>query len=151
MTHELTYIESKAVNSLIRKSCCNYKDGTCLYERPCKQFDAASINCKWFEECVLPSDKSLQAQLDPEASSANGYLSKPCAVCGNSFLPNSNRAKYCPVCARQIRREQKASSARANPERQKHLEDQIINQITIKSPLKRALDTVRINLSHPNF
>lgn len=33
-------------------------------------------------------------------------------TCGQSFRPGSNRAKYCPACATQARRWQKAASER---------------------------------------
>lgn len=35
-----------------------------------------------------------------------------CAVCGAAFTPNSNRAKYCPDCAVQVRRKKEAERQR---------------------------------------
>ena len=37
---------------------------------------------------------------------------KRCAICGQVFLPASNRAKYCPACKQTVVRQQKAVSAR---------------------------------------
>ena len=37
---------------------------------------------------------------------------KSCVVCGQSFLPGSNRAKYCKLCAKKIHRGQKTASDR---------------------------------------
>ena len=35
-----------------------------------------------------------------------------CEVCGTGILARSGRAKYCPTCAKNIYRQQKAKSAR---------------------------------------
>ena len=35
-----------------------------------------------------------------------------CEVCGTGILARSGRAKYCPTCAKNIHRQQKAKSAR---------------------------------------
>jgi uncharacterized Zn finger protein (UPF0148 family) len=37
---------------------------------------------------------------------------KRCAVCGKPVYSSSNRAKYCPVCAKQERRKQDAKRKR---------------------------------------
>ncbi|ERJ00644.1 hypothetical protein HMPREF0262_00595 [Clostridium sp. ATCC 29733] len=37
---------------------------------------------------------------------------KRCAVCGQPFLPGSNRAKYCKSCAAIVHRRQKTASDR---------------------------------------
>ena len=37
---------------------------------------------------------------------------KRCTVCGAAFTPNSNRAKYCPDCAVQVRRKKEAERQR---------------------------------------
>ena len=35
-----------------------------------------------------------------------------CEVCGTGILARSGRTKYCPACAREVHRQQKAKSAR---------------------------------------
>ena len=43
------------------------------------------------------------------------YTSKKlrrCEVCGTGILARSGRAKYCPACAKEVHRQQKAKSAR---------------------------------------
>lgn len=117
MKNDLTPSERQAINKLIRAECCNYYDGTCLNEYPCKQLDADHIACKWFSECVLPSDKLLCSRLsasdiEPSADVDGSFsIVKYCTQCGNQYFPNSNRAKYCPECAKSVRRSQKAASA----------------------------------------
>lgn len=37
---------------------------------------------------------------------------KPCIICGASFVPKSNRAKYCPDCAITTRRRKEAERQR---------------------------------------
>lgn len=37
---------------------------------------------------------------------------KSCSVCGKSFVPASNRSKYCTACARVERLKQKAANER---------------------------------------
>ena len=63
-----------------------------------RNVSAHSLICKWFRTAVLPLDAGLCAAL------LYRDRMKPCAICGGYFLPNSNRAKYCPECAEQERR-----------------------------------------------
>lgn len=37
---------------------------------------------------------------------------KRCVICGQPFLPGSNRAKYCKLCAKKVHRRQKTASDR---------------------------------------
>ena len=48
---------------------------------------------------VLPLDKELETALFHRLDA------KRCAVCGALFTPSSNRAKYCPECAVQVKPE----------------------------------------------
>ena len=41
-----------------------------------------------------------------------GLTKRRCEVCGTGILARSGRAKYCPTCAKDIHRQQKAKSAR---------------------------------------
>ena len=56
---------------------------------------------------VLPQDATLCA----ETTKGRDEI-KRCAVCGAAFTPNSNRAKYCPDCAVQVRRKKEAERQR---------------------------------------
>lgn len=92
-------------------SCCNYDGGNCLALDDgegciCVQSISYSLLCKWFRAAVLPMDRELEAAL------YHRLAAKRCAVCGNLFFPGSNRAKYCPDCAGDIKRIQAAERKR---------------------------------------
>ena len=64
----LTPPQSRRVNSLAKKSCCNCDKGKCLLlddgeECVCPQLISYSLLCKWFRTAVLPLDKELYAEL----------------------------------------------------------------------------------------
>ncbi|MCI9086536.1 MAG: conjugal transfer protein [Clostridia bacterium] len=95
----MTPIQHKSANALIRKTCCNYCDGQCVaLDCECIQMISYSVCCKWFRHCVLPQDKSLLAE------SVQPQQPKHCAVCGKSFVPKSNRGKYCEKCSKSERK-----------------------------------------------
>ena len=55
---------------------------------------------------MLPQQPKLeQAILSPEKL-------RRCEVCGKSILARSGRTKYCPSCAKEVHRQQKAKYAR---------------------------------------
>ena len=91
--------------------CCNYCNGNCLLlddgeECVCVQSISYSLLCRWFRTAVLPQDKELETALFHRMNA------KKCAVCGALFTPGSNRAKYCPDCAVQVRRKKEAERQR---------------------------------------
>ena len=57
-----------------------------------------------FRWAVLPQDTLLENSLTGSAEA------KRCTVCGKLFVSNSNRAKYCPACARAVHCRQKTES-----------------------------------------
>ena len=64
----LTPPQSRKVNSLIKKECCNCDNGHCILlddgeECVCPQLISYSLLCKWFQTAVLPLDKLLYAEL----------------------------------------------------------------------------------------
>ena len=77
-----------------------------LRGRVCVQSISCSLLCRWFRVAVLPLDESLEAALLRQKEQ------KRCTVCGQPFLPGSNRAKYCKICAINIHRRQKTASDR---------------------------------------
>ena len=91
----------------LTKRCCNFLDGDCLLlDGVCPQYISRSLICRWFRRAVLPQQPKLeQAILNPKKLHR-------CAVCGKGFLVRSGRAKYCPICAKDVHRQQKAKSAR---------------------------------------
>lgn len=91
---------------------CNYCNGNCLLlddgeECVCVQSISYSLLCRWFKVAVLPLDAALCAEITKGRDEI-----KRCAVCGAAFTPNSNRAKYCPDCAVQVRRKKEAERQR---------------------------------------
>ena len=64
----LTPPQSRKVNALVKRECCNCVDGNCLLlddgdECVCPQLISYSLLCKWFRIAVLPADKLLYAEL----------------------------------------------------------------------------------------
>lgn len=103
----MNYQQYRRARRLVHE-CCNYDGGNCLAlddgdECICVQSISYSLLCRWFRAAVLPLDKSLETALLYRRDG------KRCAVCGTLFLPGSNRAKYCPDCAAQAHRRQKAA------------------------------------------
>ena len=110
MIPRMNYQQYRAARRLIH-SCCNYDCGNCLLldngeECVCPQGITYSLICKWFRAAVLPLDTGLYAALLHRAEM------KKCVLCGGSYLPKSNRAKYCPGCAVTARRKKEAERQR---------------------------------------
>lgn len=107
----LTPQQSRKVNALIKKTCCNCIDGNCILlddgdECVCPQLISCSLLCKWFRNAVLPADKELYAELyAPEEK-------RWCAVCDAAFASTSNSVKYCPDCRKRITNRQAAERMR---------------------------------------
>ena len=55
-------------------------------------------DCRWFGAAALPLDESLCAAL------LHRRERKKCVLCGGWYIPKSNRAKYCPECAKEEER-----------------------------------------------
>ena len=83
--------------------CIALDDGE---ECVCVQSISYSLLCRWFRAAVLPLDRELETALFHRLDA------KRCAVCGVLFIPGSNRAKYCPECAVQVRRRKEAERQR---------------------------------------
>ena len=102
----LTPGQLRSVHGLTKR-CCNFLDGDCLLlDGVCPQHISRSLLCRWFRRAVLPQQPKLeQAILSPKKL-------RRCEVCGTGILARSGRAKYCPACAKEVHRQQKAKSAR---------------------------------------
>lgn len=106
----MTYSQYRRIRKLVHE-CCNYDNGNCIALDKgdgcvCVQSISYTLLCRWFRIAVLPLDRSLETELLYRDSM------KRCAVCGQPFLPGSNRAKYCKPCSARIHRRQKTDSAR---------------------------------------
>ena len=98
----MDYQQYRATRRLVHE-CCNYEGGNCLAldngdPCVCVQSISRSVLCKWFRAAVLPLDAALYAALFPRRSA------KRCIECKVLFVPGSNRAKYCPDCAKRMKR-----------------------------------------------
>ena len=109
--YRMTPAQRKQANALIRRECCCYEDGNCMFlddgdTCTCPQTVSFSVCCKWFRWAVLPLDGTLEAEIFRDKDL------KRCEVCGGVFVPKSNRAKYCPGCAASVHRRQTTESER---------------------------------------
>lgn len=107
----LTPPQSRRVNALVRRECCNYDGGNCIVLDDgetcvCPQTISYSLLCRWFTAAVLPLDKELYAELFKAEDM------RRCSVCGAAFASSSNSAKYCPDCRKRITRKQAAERMR---------------------------------------
>lgn len=99
MVIKITPKQSKRINALIRKLCCNYVDGNCLLlddgeEHSCVQcISRYGIYCNYFKNAVLPADNALHAEIMRPAGR------KQCQICKTYFIPKANNQRYCPNCA----------------------------------------------------
>ena len=88
----LTPPQSRRVNSLAKKSCCNCDKGKCLLlddgeECVCPQLISYSLLCKWFRTAVLPLDKELYAEL-LKAEDTLPCSGNPTGCAGNTACPS---------------------------------------------------------------
>lgn len=105
MNKRLSPSQSRRLNALIKKECCNQSDGNCLLLDDgdacvCPQLISGSLLCKWCECAVLPLNKELYAEI------YNTEDRRKCTLCGMAFVSTSNRVKYCPDCRKQVERRQ---------------------------------------------
>ena len=82
--------QSRRVNSLAKKSCCNCDNGKCMLlddgeECVCPQLISYSLLCKWFQTAVLPLDRELHAEL------LKNEDMRRCTVCGAAFASPTTR------------------------------------------------------------
>ena len=80
----LTPPQSRKVNALVRRECCNCDNGNCILLDDgdtcvCPQLISYSLLCKWFRIAVLPADKLLYAELNQTEDR------KKCTECGRSL------------------------------------------------------------------
>ena len=91
----LTPPQSRKVNSLVKKECCNCERGHCILlddgeECVCPQLISYSLLCKWFQIAVLPLDKLLYAELFKTEDK------KRCTECGTFFCIKIEQRQILP-------------------------------------------------------
>ncbi len=112
MVIKITPKQSKRINALIKKLCCNYVDGSCLLlddgeEHSCVQcISRYGIYCNYFKNAVLPADNALHAEIMRPAGR------KQCQICKTYFIPKANNQRYCPDCATVQKRKKAAERQR---------------------------------------
>lgn len=112
MVIKITPKQSKRINALIKKLCCNYVDGSCLLlddgeEHACVQcISRYGIYCSYFKNAVLPADRELFAEIMQSASK------KQCQICKSFFVPKAKNQRYCPNCAAVQKRKKAAERQR---------------------------------------
>ena len=100
--------QSRKVNTLVKKECCNCENGNCILLDDgdtcvCPQLISYSLLCKWFRIAVLPLDKLLYAELyqteDRKSDFAKAGQKKNAANCdvSNCFFYEETRELYSPV------------------------------------------------------
>ena len=112
--------QSRKINALIRRLCCNCVSGNCLMlddgeEHNCVQLISKyGIYCNYFLTSVLPADKELFAEVMKIRNE------KHCQICGKAFVPKSKNQRYCAECALVQKRKKAAErqrKKRASPSR----------------------------------
>ena len=78
----LTPPQSRKVNALVRRTCCNCDNGNCILLDDgdycvCPQLISYSLLCKWFRIAVLPADKELYAELYHTEGAVVAYAVRP--------------------------------------------------------------------------
>ena len=66
--YRMTPAQRKQANALIRRECCCYEDGNCMFlddgdTHTCPQTISFSVCCKWFRWSVLPQIGTLEAEI----------------------------------------------------------------------------------------
>ena len=101
----LTPPQSRKVNALVKRECCNCVGGNCLLlddgdECVCPQLISYSLLCKWFRVAVLPADKLLYAELmnteDPLRPAQTASNTARSAASGS---PADKPPSVCEKCA----------------------------------------------------
>lgn len=112
MVIKITPKQSKRINALIKKLCCNYVGGCCLLlddgeEHSCVQcISRYGIYCNYFKNAVLPADRELFAEI------MQSVKQKKCQICKAGFIPRANNQRYCPGCAAVQKRKKAAERQR---------------------------------------
>ena len=115
MAVKINLQQSKKINALIRRFCCNCANGNCLLlddgeEHNCVQLVSKhGVYCNYLLSSVLPADKELFAEVMRIRNE------KHCRICGKAFVPKSKIQRYCTECAK-VQKHKKQPSDNAKSE-----------------------------------
>ena len=104
MAIKINSSQSRRINNLIKRLCCNCVNGNCLLlddgdEHSCVQLISKyGIYCNYFIAAVLPASKELYAEV------MNNTKGKKCSICKSEFTPKAKNQRYCPKCAERQKR-----------------------------------------------
>lgn len=97
------------VQEYVKSHCANYdRDGLCLLQtsesgvRLCPIFYEIGKKCNYATTSVLPGDAQIEALYNVGKTGAVG--GNHCERCNESFQRTSNRQKFCPKCAEEVRK-----------------------------------------------
>ena len=123
----------------LTKRCCNFSGGDCLLlDGVCPQHISRSLLCRWFRRAVLPQQPKLEQAI------LSSKKLRRCEVCGKGILARSGRTKYCPACAKEVHRQQKAKSARKRRSGVDNLGAKSPSMASIPAPLKPRGNTISL-------
>lgn len=112
--------QSRKINALIRRLCCNCINGNCLLlddgdEHSCVQLISKyGIYCNYFLTSVLPADKKLFAEVMRIRNE------KHCQICKKAFVPKAKNQRYCVNCGekqKRLKATERQRKKRASPSR----------------------------------
>lgn len=93
---EINSIQSKIINSMIKRLCSNCVCGCycLLLDDSCVQLiSSQGLYCNYFKKYILP----LESDLYIELMNAQGQT-KRCEMCNNLYVPKGKKQKYCDSC-----------------------------------------------------
>lgn len=108
----MTPHQLSTAKKMIKKSCSYEDQGNCLYldngweECACPQCHSYSVICKFFRNVVLKNYPEFEKEI------LCGPEPKRCTVCNNPIVSTARNVKYCPECAKIVRREKQRQRAR---------------------------------------
>jgi hypothetical protein len=104
----------KKVKGLCKANCSNFVKGNCLLsDTTCDYYskNGKNVSCDWFEECVLPNDKTLQETYKEQQGirykeTEIGKYSRKCKACQQHFKTDSKNKLTCSDgCRKELRKQ----------------------------------------------
>ena len=120
MTVKINSQQSRKINALIRRLCCNCVNGNCLLLDDGEEHSGVQliskygVYCNYFKHVVLSANKELFADVMKTRNE------KHCQICGKAFVPKSKNQRYYTECAKVQKRKKAAErqrKKRASPSR----------------------------------
>lgn len=112
MTVKINSQQSRKINALIRRLCCNCVNGNCLLiddgeeHSDVQLISKYGVYCNYFKNAVLSANKELFADVMKTRNE------KHCQICGKAFVPKSKNQRYCTECAKVQKRKKAAERQR---------------------------------------